>query len=657
MPNRRICTYFSRAVILLIMMVLIVGMIGCNVDGGYNRPPSKNLEIRTWSDLDAIRYNEDGNHTLMNDLDSTTLGYTRLASERADGGRGWDPIECFRGSFDGRGHEIRDLFINRPDEDHVGLFAGVGYEVVIQDVGVVNADVAGAGHVISAAAGGLAGVNGGTVHNCYFTGSVSGTRGVGALVGINHEGIISNSYYDYGETLVNGERIITMGALFAEDFDKWLANGKFLDVNERLTQQDGYYLINDVSDFKQLLAFGQNNTLKFRLTNDLDLGGDPNFYIPYLAGEFDGNGHRIANLSFNFDFVSHVGLFGCVGSDGKVSQVGVETVNIVGASFVGGLAGANWGSTVSDCYATGSVTGRSTLPEIGNEENAGGLVGFSNCAVTDCYFTGSVSGNHNVGGLVGYNYYGAVSNCYFRGSIAGTDSERVGGLVGFNVGSISDSYSMGSVSGFSQVGGLAGSNQHTISNSYSACEVSGYVSRDGMVAYRIGGLVGSNSDAVSGCYCTGTVMGTEYVGGLVGWNIRTISDSYSTGSVSGEDNVGGLVGENHKGTVSNCYSTGTVSGEDSVGGLVGRNEDNVGGLVGRNYDGIVSNSFWDTQTMWQATPAPGAGKTTAEMQDVATFSGAGWNVIAVGLNETDSVYIWNIVDGVTYPFLSWQSTT
>ena len=47
---------------------------------------------------------------------------------------------------------------------------------------------------------------------------------------------------------------------------------KFLDVNERLSQQDGYYLINSVSDFKQLLAFGQNSSLKFRLSYVLDLG-------------------------------------------------------------------------------------------------------------------------------------------------------------------------------------------------------------------------------------------------------------------------------------------------------------------------------------------------------------------------------------------------
>ena len=44
-------------------------------------------------------------------------------------------------------------------------------------------------------------------------------------------------------------------------------------------------------------------------------------------------------------------------------------------------------------------------------------------------------------------------------------------------------------------------------------------------------------------------------------------------------------------------------------------------------------------------------KTTAEMQNIATF--AGWSIIAVASSETNPAYTWNIVDGETYPFLSW----
>jgi hypothetical protein len=71
--------------------------------------------------------------------------------------------------------------------------------------------------------------------------------------------------------------------------------------------------------------------------------------------------------------------------------------------------------------------------------------------------------------------------------------------------------------------------------------------------------------------------------------------------------------------------------------------------------GNTTNSFWDTETSGQSTSAGGTGKTTAEMQDIDTFSGATWNIIAVANSDTrNTSYIWNIVNEVTYPFLSWQ---
>jgi hypothetical protein len=401
---------------------------------------------------------------------------------------------------------------------------------------------------------------------------VSGTgneRCFGGLVGYNN-GPVSNSFYNYDEVLINGENIITVGALFNGDFDQWLANDKFLDVNERLSQEGGYYVVNNITDFKELLAFGQNATLKFRLKKDLDLGGDPNFYIPYLAGEFDGNGHKISNLSLDYDLVSPLGLFGYLARGGKVTRVGVENINVTGTSSVGGLVGRNRG-TVSDSHSTGSVTGN---------EDVGGLVGVNRGTVSNSHFTGSVTGYEDVGGLMGFNT-GDVTSSYSTGSVTG--EEFVGGLVGLNWGTMSNSYSLGNVTGDGPVGGLAGYNSWS---------------------------------TVSNCYAMGNVNGDSGVGGLLGWN---------------------------EGTVSNCYSNGGVSGNEDVGGLVGWN------------DATVSTSFWDTQTSGQASSDGGTGKTPAQMKSITTFTGAGWNVIAVANAGTrNPAYTWNIVNGVTYPFLSWQ---
>jgi hypothetical protein len=223
----------------------------------------------------------------------------------------------------------------------------------------------------------------------------------------------------------------------------------------------------------------------------------------------------------------------------------------------------------------------------------------------------------------------------------------------------------GNVTGYDDVGGLVGKNEGTVSNSYSTGNVTGNLNVGGLVGYNF------NVGTVTDSYATGSVTGEDNVGGLVGWNRKTMSNSYATGNVTGDDNVGGLIGKNSD-TASNSYATGSVTGEDNVGGLVGRNDDgstasnsyatgnvtgelHVGGLAGKN-EGTVSNSFWDTETSGQANSDGGTGKTTAEMQDITTFSGAGWNIIAVanpGIRNPS--YIWNIVNTVTYPFLSWQS--
>jgi hypothetical protein len=331
--------------IILVLAALAVGMVGCV------EQPSKDLEIRDWYDLDAVRENLTGNHRLMNDLDAATAGYDELASPAANGGKGWQPIGTCEGggfyvsegTFDGQGYEIRDLFINRPDESCVGVFGTLGnlYRAekgIIENVGVVNA-------------------------------TVTGRSFVGALVGYSGEGTFS---------------------------------------------------------------------------------------------------------------------------------------------------------TVSNCYATGTVAGNSS----------------------------------------------------------------------------------------------------------------------------VGGLVGLNGRVVSSCYHMGNVTGITRVGGLVGLNGGTATNSYSGGSVVGNSDVGGLLGYNHYGTVSNSYSAGSVSGDDDVGGLVGLNEDST-----------VSGSFWDTETSGQPISDGGTGRNTTQMRDIMTFSGAGWNITAVAPNETNPACIWNIVNGVTYPFLSWESVT
>jgi len=605
---------------------------------GGNGTEENPYQIANWHHLYNIRDYLNKHFIVINDLDSTTAGYEELASPTANGEKGWEPIGGweyggFYGTFDGQGYEIHDLYINRPGESDAGLFGIVDFTGTIENIGV-TATVSGYSYVGSLV--GEMGLDGmtdhGTVRNCYATGSVNGYHGVGGLVGGTWKAVVSscyftgsvnsdewvgglvgisycdasNSFYNYDEVLINGENIITIGALFGEDFDEWLANDKFLDVNDRLSQESGYYVISDVDDFKQLLAFGQNDSLKFRLINDINLATEPDFYIPYFAGEFDGNSHKISNLSFNFNFISQVGLFGHLAPEGTVTDLGVENVSITGASTIGGLAGNNVGK-VSNSYSTGDIIG---------DRDVGGLVGDNWGTVSDSYSTGSVTGT--------IGYY----------------SRYIGGLVGRNEfeGTVSSSYAIGSVTGGADVGGLAGESFGNVSKSYSSSNVTG--------ESRVGGLIGQHGGSVSDSYSAGSVTGNEDIGGLVGGNNGggAVSNSYSTCSVTGSVCVGGLVGY-HWGTVTTSYSTGNVDGDVDVGGL-------IGAQFGSS---TVSNSFWDTQTSGQATSDGGTGKNTTEMKDIDTFSGAGWNIFAVtNASERNPAYIWNTVDDVTYPFLSWQ---
>jgi hypothetical protein len=281
--------------------------------------------------------------------------------------------------------------------------------------------------------------------------------------------------------------------------------------------------------------------------------------------------------------------------------------------------GFNQEGTITNCYATGSVSG--------TEYSVGGLVGFNReGTIINCYSEADVSGTSRVGGLVGSNFHGTITNSYSTSSISGV---RAGGLVGWNWhGIITNCYSTGSISG-SWAGGLVGWNAYgTITNCYSEASVSGYD--------LVGGLVGRNErGTITNCYSTGSVSGTgwEEVGGLVGRNEHgTIANCYATGSVSGDEEVGGLVGENEFGTITNCYATGSVTGTTAVGGLVGYNE-----------RGLTFGSFWDTQTSGQSASDGGMGKTTAEMQTAITFTG--WGCCS----------IWTIQEGNDYPRLWWEN--
>lgn len=307
------------------------------------------------------------------------------------------------------------------------------------------------------------------------------------------------------------------------------------------------------------------------------------------------------------------------------------TGSVTGSDDVGGLFGYSYdyGTTITLCHSTGNVQSSST---------AGGLIGYLSQTVTmsNCYSTGNVtSPAGEVGGLIGTVHPGypgyEVTDCYAAGTVSGGGND-VGGLIG--MGScyglnISDCYASGNVydSEGSNVGGLVGYfYKGTIQRSYSAAElVTGLTKVGGLVGYSEGGGL------VSQCYSLSDVNSIgDAAGGLVGYNNGTITNCYAHGSVIGADYVGGFAGENGgSGNISKCYSTGSVTGNYNIGGFDGWNS------------GTSSYNYWDNQTSGQTTSASGTGKTTEEMMQQATYE-----------PEWDFEAVWGIEEGQSYPVLT-----
>jgi hypothetical protein len=143
-------------------------------------------------------------------------------------------------------------------------------------------------------------------------------------------------------------------------------------------------------------------------------------------------------------------------------------------------------------------------------------------------------------GLVGQS--GIVKNVELTNAniMTGFISGEGGGvLVGFNIGTVINSYATGAINGgnfASNVGGLVGTNGALVTQSYADVAVSG----NGIFSY--GGLVGDNAGTISQSYATGPVSATaQNLGGLVGLNLGTVTTSYwDTQTTKQSTSAGGI---------------------------------------------------------------------------------------------------------------------
>ncbi len=275
----------------------------------------------------------------------------------------------YKGTFDGRGHVIRNLNIARPDRGGVGLFGVMSKSGVVMNVTLENANIegrAGTGMVVGSnmgtiynahangqvkagmATGGVAGGNGGLVARSSAKGTVTGQQALGGLVGDMNGAI----YDSYAETNISGNRGI----------------GGLVGLN----------------------TFG-------RILNS------------YAGGTVSGTN----------DLGGLVGM----NTDANVSN-SYSTATVEGeSSNIGGLVGFNSLSTVRNSYAAGPVNGL---------DSVGGLVGRNNGKVRNSYASGVISGESNVGGLVGTTVEGRADASYGSPSTKALPGQAKTSLEGLN---------------------------------------------------------------------------------------------------------------------------------------------------------------------------------------------------------------------------------
>ena len=283
-------------------------------------------QISTCRQLQHMNADLDAYYILNNDVDCSG---TTTWNE----GAGFEPIgtnytiaaTSFTGEFDGQGHTIDSLFINRPSTDDVGLFGAISNDAKIKNLGVTNVNITGAKGV-----GGLVGRGGYPddsihaieVNNCYTTGVVKSNASnssnynwdIGGLIGyLSQSGNTVNKCYSTAN-VTTATYVNNIGGLIGYTNDISVADSYAtgtISGNSRIGGLIGQALETEV---RQSYATGTTNGYKY-------------------VGGFIGYSNK-SNVSESY------------------ATGNATATNYNGGGFIGKIHG----STISNCYSTGNIT-------------------------------------------------------------------------------------------------------------------------------------------------------------------------------------------------------------------------------------------------------------------------------------------------------------
>ena len=340
-------------------------------------------------------------------------------------------------------------------DNYVGGLCGRNLGTVINSY--IKGNVAGDNPV-----GGICGQSsGGSIINCYITETVTGNDNIGAICGMLRSGTIRGCFWDieisgnttgyntdstYSYTVSNVEGLATLEMqnelTFINagwDFVSEASNG----TNEvwQIPEPNGYPVLSNFNGYEPVTLNGSgsfedpylisnavelgaiyhyDNFAYYKLIEDIDLSTIQwsNAIMPYFNGCFYGNGHLITNMTISGG--GNLGLFGQINAHSEIKDIGILDMYITGGDYVGALCGRIGKSTISKCYATGTILAGS---------KTGGLCGeIEKSSINNCYTNCNLSGDSYAGGLTGNNNDGNINCCYATGFVTGF--KYVGGVSG-----------------------------------------------------------------------------------------------------------------------------------------------------------------------------------------------------------------------------------
>ncbi len=470
------------------------------------------------------------------------------------------------------------------------------------DVYVIADNNSGNGNVEEV--GGFAGESEGSINGSHSLGTVTNATGsedfyyVGGFAGF--QGGDFTDDYATGPIIVNadssGESDYIGGfvgyAGSAGSIDHSYATGNITDPDDYVYEIGGF-----VGESRAPLS---DDYATGNIYDDNDSNVGDSFYLGGFAGGSDAgaisNCYETGSITIAFpqDFY-YVGGFAGYTENDEISQ-SYSTGNAEGNEAVAGFSGYNE-ALLSQVYSSGNVVMFGSGPTY-----AGGLVADNEGDINDAFSTGNISLDSGVtgsptaiGGLIGNNSDANINRAYASGDIsAGTNSSYVGGLVGAdyqNGNGITNSYSVGTVSGGTDVGGLIGFESIQSAGNPSYTDLAWYT---GSASDVVGDFLSNNGSTDNGPILNLTTGGYGTDENIISNFYDTTEPVYAQGQMGAWDFSS--IWESHKNTFPTFQwfsaATYTITASAGTGGVIS-NEGSLSVLDGSNqsYNITTDNGY------------------------------------------------------------------